>query len=109
MTPSQDFLALGERNRHQIGAVVHRDVRLVIERRHDVRIVGIVVLALDGVDRDVVVANQAGSDIVLGRQRVGGAQHNVGSTVAQRDRQVGRLGSDVQACRNPHAGRVAGS
>src|ERR1017187_5003180 len=94
---------LGKRNGHQIGAVIHGDVRSVIERRHDVRVVGVVVLALDGVDRNVVVAHQAGGNIVLRGQRVGGAEHNVGATIAQRDRQVGGLGGDVQAGRNPDA------
>ena len=103
ITPSQNFLALGESNRHQVSAVIHRDVRLVIERRHDVRVVRVVVLALDGVNRDVVVANQAGGDVILGRQRVGSAKHYVGAAVAQRDRQVCRLGGDVQAGRNSHA------
>ena len=72
-------------------------LRLVVERRHDVRVVGVVVLALDGVDRDVVVAHQAGGNVVLRGQRIGGAQHDVGAAIAQGDRQVGGLGGDVQA------------
>ena len=95
--------ALGERDGDQVGAVIHGDVRLVIERRHDVRVVGIVVLALDGVDRDVVVAHQAGGDIVLRGQRIGGAQHNIGAAIAQGDGQVGGFSRHVQAGRNAHA------
>src|ERR1022692_2813885 len=95
--------ALGERNRHQIGAVIHGDVRLVIQRRHDVRVVSVVVLALDGIDGNVVVAHQAGGNIVLRGQRVGGAEYNLSAAIAQSDRQVGGLGGDVQASGNPDA------
>ena len=58
----------------QVGAVVHRDVRLVLERRGDVPVVAVLVLALDGVDGDAEILDQAGGDVVLGGQRVGGAQ-----------------------------------
>ncbi len=77
--------ALGERDGDQVSAVIHRDVRLVVERRHDVRVVGVVVLALDGIHRDVVVAHQAGGDVVLGGERVGGAEHDIGAAIAQGD------------------------
>ena len=56
--------------RHQVGAVVHGHVRLVVERRLDVLVVGVVVLALDGVDGDTVIAYQASGHIVLGGERV---------------------------------------
>ena len=58
----------------QVGAVVHRDVRLVVERGLDVPVVGRVVLALDGVDRDPVVRHERGRDVVLRGERVGGGQ-----------------------------------
>src|SRR5208283_375967 len=61
----QNVRALGERGGDQIGAVIHGDVRLVVKRRQDVRVVGIIVLALDGKNRHVEVAHQAGGDVVL--------------------------------------------
>ncbi len=91
------------RHRHQVGAVVHGDLRLVIERRHDVRVIGVVVLALDGEDRNAVIAHQAGGNIILRGERVRGAQHHVGAAIAQADRQVRGLGGDVQASRDAHA------
>ena len=103
MTPSSNIGALGQRDGNQVSAVIHGDVRLVIERRHNVLIVGVVVLALDGEHRDVVVAHQARGDVVLRGERVGSAEYDVGAAVAQRDRQVRRLGRDVQAGRNAHA------
>ncbi len=47
------------RMRNQVGAVVHRDLRLVIDRRQDVAVIRVVVLALDGEDGNVVIAHQA--------------------------------------------------
>ena len=89
--------AFGVQNIHQVGAIVHGDVRLVIDGRQDVLVISLVVLALDGEHRDVVVAHQAGGHIVLGRQRIGGAQYHVRPTITQADRQICGLGSDVQA------------
>src|SRR6185369_1289640 len=48
------ILALGVENGDEIGAVIHSDVRLVIESSHDVAVVGIVVFALDGEHGDAV-------------------------------------------------------
>ncbi len=77
--------AFGMQHGDQVGAIVHSELRLVIDRRHDVRVVGVAVLALDGEDGDAVVANQTGGDVVLSGQRVRRAQGNVRAAVAQRD------------------------
>ena len=74
----------GVQQRHQIGAVVHGDHRLVIERGAQVAIVGLVVLALDRVGGNLVVLNQRRRDVVLGRQRIGGAQNHVGAAGLER-------------------------
>ncbi len=50
--------ALGEELRDEVGAVVHGDLRLVVESGGDVRVVGGVVLTFDGVGGDVVVASR---------------------------------------------------
>ena len=67
----QGVLALAVQHAHQVGAVVHRDLRPVIDGRHNVLIVGLVVFAFDGKHRDRIIAHEAGRDIVLGGQRVG--------------------------------------
>ena len=72
-------------------------------RGDDVLVVGVVVLALNGEDGNVVVAHQAGRDVILGGQRIRGAEHYVGAAVAQADGEVGGLGCDVQAGGDPHA------
>ena len=95
--------ALGVQNRDQVGAIVHGDVRLVIDGGQDVVVVGVVVLALDGEDRNALIAHQAGGNIVLGRERIRGAQHHVGAAVAQADGQVRGLGRNVQAGRDANA------
>ena len=71
--------ALGVDDADHVRAVVHRDVRLVVQRCHDVRVIGLVVLAFDGEGRNAVVADQARGDIVLRGQRVGSAQGHVGA------------------------------
>ena len=103
MTSGQLVLALGVQHGDQVGAVVHGDLGLVVERGHDVRVVGLVVLALDGEDGNAVVAHQDGGHVVLRGERVGGAEHHVGAAIAQGDHQVGGLGGHVQAGRDAHA------
>ena len=89
----------------QVRAVVHGDVRLEVERGLDVLVVGGVVLALDGVDRHLVVRHQRRGHVVLRRQRVGRGQHHVGAAGLQHAHQVGRLARDVQTGRDAHAGQ----
>ncbi len=77
--------ALGVQNRHQVGAVIHGELRPVIDRRHDVRIVAVVVLTLDGENRNVVIADETRGNVILSGQRVRRAQRHVGAAVAQGD------------------------
>ena len=96
MTSARYSRVLRVQHRDHIGAVVDHDVRPVLERGVDVLHVGLGRFALDREDRDAVL-DQRGGDIVLGRERVGGAEHGVGAAGLQRQRQVGRLGGDVGA------------
>ena len=90
----------------EVGAVVHRDVRLMLEGGGDMPVVACFVLALDRVDRDVKVVDQAGRDVVLGRQRVGGDEDEVSAAGLEGPGQVGRLGRHMQASgqRRPASG-----
>src|ERR1700733_6003471 len=74
----QGVLTLSVEDGDQVGAVIHRDVRPVIDGSEDMTVVGVVVLALDGEDGNVVITNQARGHVILGGKRVGGAQHHVG-------------------------------
>ena len=94
----------GVEDADHVGAVVHRDVRLVVDRRLDVLVVRVVVLALDREGRDAVLVDERGGDVVLRRQRVGGADDDVGATRLKRAHQVRSLGGHVQAGRDPVAG-----
>src|SRR5271155_3100731 len=89
--------ALGVEDGDQVGAIVHGDVRLVIDGGEDVVVIRVVILTLDGVDRNALIADQAGGNIILGRQRVRGAENHVGAAVAQADGQVSGFCGDVQA------------
>ena len=71
--------ACGVEDADHVGAVVHRQLRLVVDRRLDVRVVGVVVLALDREDGDVELLDERGRGVVLGRERVRGAEHDVGA------------------------------
>src|SRR5208282_5258500 len=96
----QQVLPLGVQNGDQVGAVVHGDLRLVIERRHDVGVIYFVIFAFDGVNGDVVIADQAGGHVILRGKRVGSAKHDVGAAVAEGNHQIGRFGGDMQASRH---------
>ena len=86
-----------------VGAVVHRHLRLVGDGRIDVSVVGVGVLALDRVGADAVVLDQRGGDVVLRGERVARAQHDVGASGLQRAHEVRGLGGDVQARADAHA------
>ena len=85
ITSVESVGALGVQDRDQVGAVVHGDVRLVVDGGQDVVVVGVVVLALDGEDGNVVVAHQAGGNVILRGERIRGAEHHVGAAIAQAD------------------------
>ena len=80
---------------NKVGAIVHRDVGLMVQGGPNVLVVGIVVLTLDGENRNLIVIDQSRSDIVLRAQRVAGAQDNIRSTSLQSPSQIGRLGRYV--------------
>ncbi len=48
-------------------------------------------------------SHQRGRDVVLRRERVAGAEHDVGAAVLEGDGQVRRLGGDVEAGRQAQA------
>src|SRR5580692_1526613 len=89
--------ALGVEDGDEVGAIVHGDVRLVIDGSEDVVVIRVVVFTLDGVHGNVLIADQAGGDVVLRREGIRGAENYVGAAVAQADRQVRGFGGDVQA------------
>ena len=95
--PVEQLTSAGVELVHQVSAIVHGDLRLMVQRRADVRVVGVAVLALDRVRWYPVVRHQGGRHVVLGRERVRRAEDRIGSALGQGPHQVGRLGGDVQA------------
>ncbi len=51
----------------------------------------------NGEGRNAVILHQTGGDFILRRERIRGAQHDVGAPVTQRDCQVRGFAGDVQA------------
>jgi hypothetical protein len=88
-----------DHRRHEIGAVVHGDVRLVRQGGDDVLVIGVVVLFADGVDGDAEVLHQAGGHVVLRAEGIGGDQHHVRAAGLQGADEIGRLAGDVQTRR----------
>jgi len=85
----------------QIRAIVHRHPRIALERRAHVLGVRRQGLAAPAPDFHAVVVHERGGHVVLDGQRVGRAQRWDRAPVAQRQQQVGGLGGDVQARRDP--------
>ena len=52
-------------DRHEVRPVIHRELRPVIEGRLDVLVVGLVVLATDGIGLDAVMCRKRGRDRVV--------------------------------------------
>ena len=100
-SPADDALygvaALRVQRGYQIRAVVHRDVGAEVKRGVDVRVVGIVVFALDGECGDAVFARQRRRHIVLRAQRIAGAYRRLRAAVLQREHQVRGFGGHMQA------------
>ena len=86
-------------NADDVGAVVHGQVRPMVDGRLDVPIVGVVVLALDREDRDAVLLDEGRGDVVLCGQRVRCAEHDVRASGLESAREVRGLGRHVQARR----------
>ena len=59
MISRAELLALRMEDADDVGAIVHRDLRAVVDGRRDVRVVGVVVLALDGEDGHAVLGTSA--------------------------------------------------
>src|SRR5437762_6962402 len=92
----EQLAALGVELGYQIGAVVHRDLRLAREHGVDVRVVPIAILTLPRKGGNALVHDKRGGDIVLRREWVGRAERDARAAVAEHDREVRRLGSDVK-------------
>src|SRR5271170_798496 len=88
---------LSEQLSDEVRAVVHGDLRLVVNCGGDVRVVGGVVFTLDGVSGDAVILDERGSDFVLGGKRIRAAENQVRATVTQSDGEIGGFAGDVQA------------
>ena len=91
----QQVAALGVQHGDEVHAVIHRDVRLDVEHAVQMAVVLLSRLALDGVDRHLVVGHQRGGDVVLRAQRVGRGQRHLGTTGQQDAHEVRRLRGHV--------------
>ena len=87
---------LGVDRRHEIAPIVHRHLRLGRDHRFDVRVIGIVIFTFDRIGWNAVIA-QRRRDVVLGRERVAGAQRQLRAAGLQRQHQVRRFGGNVKA------------
>src|ERR687884_613065 len=76
---------------------VARMIPSIVDCRLDVRVVRVVVLALDREHGDVVLVDEGRGDVVLRRKRIGRAQDDVRAGRLQRARQVRGLRRHVQA------------
>jgi hypothetical protein len=88
---------------NQVGAIVHRNHRLVIQGRAKMAIVRFVIFSLDGVDGYLVVLYQRRRDIVLRGKRIGRAQDDIRATGFQSLNQIGGLRGDMKASGKTHA------
>jgi hypothetical protein len=89
--------AMGVQDADHVGPVVHRHLRARVHDGVDVLVVRVVVLVLDGEGRDPVLGHERGRHVVLGGERVGGAERDLGTTGGERPHEVRGLGRHVQA------------
>ena len=87
----------------QIRAIVHGELRFVVQSGIEVPVVRLIVFALDGKNRNPVIAHQAGGNVILSRERIGSTKDHIGAAIAQGDHQVRRLAGDVETGGNANA------
>ncbi len=87
----EEVLPLGVGDGHKVRPVVHGDGGSVVQGLEDVAVVGLVVLAFDGENGDLMVLDQGGRDVVLGAERVRGAEPDVRPAELERFHEIGRL------------------
>ena len=97
----QQLAAVGVDHAHGIGAIIHRQVRVSVQRGVDMAVISVVVLALDREGLDAILMRHGRRRIVLRRERIGGADGHLRAARLQGERQVCRLGGHVQAGRQP--------
>ena len=95
-------LVLRENGRHEIAPVVHRHLRTRRDHRFDVRIIALVIFALDR-ERRHAVLTERGRDVILRRERIARAERGLGAPGFEREHEVCGLGCHVQACADAHA------
>ncbi len=94
---AQQFASVLVQLAHQIRPIIHGDVRAVVQSGLQMFVIRGVILALNGKDRDFIMGHQRRRHVVLGTQRIAGAQHHVRAPLLQRRHQVSRFCSHVQA------------
>ncbi len=83
--------------RDEVAAVVHGDLGLGGDDGFEVLVIGLVVLALDGVGRHAEVGGEPGGDVVLGAEGVGGAEIGLRATGLEDTHEVRGFCRDMQA------------
>src|SRR5215831_13499703 len=92
------MLVFGMEQAHQVSAVIHRDGWPALEYRAQVTVVGVTILVVNGVGRNLVFLYQRRGNIVLGRERVRRTAEYFRAASLERAQQVGGFAGDVQAC-----------
>ena len=69
---SGQFYVVPMKGGNQVRAIVHGNLRLMLQGGDDMFVVSLIILSFDGVDRNAIV-HQGSSHIVLRTQRIGGA------------------------------------
>ena len=75
----------------------------MLDRRLNVPVIGLIVLALDGEHRDPVVLDQRCRHVVLGAERVRGAEPDFRAAGLEGLGEVRGLGGHMEAGADPHA------
>jgi hypothetical protein len=82
------------------GAIVLGELRRESQGLRDMRVVGLVVFAFDGVDVNLMISHQVCRNVVLSGQRIRGTERYFGPSGPQRLHEVGGLGRDMEAGRD---------
>ena len=100
---ADQLFPLRQDRRDQVGAVIHRDLGLVLQRGHYVAVVCLVVFALDRKNGNTILPDKGGRGVILSTERIRRAKTEPGPSVAQRDRQVRCFRGHMETSRNANS------
>ena len=98
-----EFLFIRQNSAHQIGTVIHGDLRSSLQCGVKVGVISLIVFPPDGKDGDFKILHQRGCRVILSAERVGGADSQLSTPSLESAGQISGLGRHMETGRNANS------